>query len=101
MKRSNNESQFCQCDCGCSYRATCTDESGVPVCDLCADYTMIAGDVYCSRQSEGWANCPICKSTICWEGYETGPLYGTCDCGEDRWHCDDVTGTDVHRYIED
>ena len=41
----------CQCTgCGCSEPATCTDDSGIPVCAECQEYTTDDdGSVVCSR----------------------------------------------------
>lgn len=82
----------CECSgCECDTKATCTDDSGVPVCGDCSSYyTDDSGVVVCSKV-QGDEICRHCKHPINWGGIETGApgqanaLYGSCACEGRQW----------------
>jgi len=96
----------CQCNsCGCTEPATTTDDSSVPVCEACAEYTVDAnGDTVCSRQTADFRTCHVCGREIDWGGISTAgrpgtPNHrvGTCGCG-DAWLDEDRGGWGHYSY---
>lgn len=107
--KKRKERRLCQCGCGCGCDdwATTTDEHGIPVCDICADYTVCDdGEVVCARQGLG-ARCHVCDTAIEWGAVQTGNAgnggtpnhrWGGCDCGSRAWIDEDLGGWGHYRY---
>jgi len=94
----------CECQCGCKEAATGTDiPSGVRLCEQCADYCVTGGDVICSRMTEDWTRCHVCKQAISWSDIEalgggrSNSCAGTCACGE-AWRAEDHGGHWQYSY---
>ena len=85
------KTEKCQCHaCECDDDATTTDDSGIPVCDACALYTVTdQGNVVCGRMDVGVV-CHVCHDTIDWGMIQTGHVgnnyeTGRCSCDGHVW----------------
>lgn len=92
MPEPISKNSACECaGCDCDSLATCRDNQGIPVCDVCQDYfTGSGGEVICGRMFDG-KSCHICGEEVRWGGVVAGNgsafnyAPGSCACGELVW----------------